>query len=253
MPAPLVPPAGFGERCRAIGVELEAGEIEKLGVFLAMLLDENARQNLTAVRDPDEAWDKHALDALTLMSVLADLPDGAEVVDLGTGGGVPGIPLAVVMPRVRFTLVDATAKKTAFVSRAARAIGVTNVEVVTARAEQLGQDRGEKTGSGRAGGHRERYDAVIARAVGRLATLAELVVPLAKVGGLCALTKGARAEEELEEAKQALHLLHAAHAGTVPTPTGRIVVLEKLRSTPKAYPRRDGEPKKSPLGVGKAR
>lgn len=252
MPAALRAPEGFEDRCRAIGVELEAGEVERLGVFLAMLLDENTRQNLTAVRDPDEAWDKHALDALTLMAVLADLPEGAEVLDLGTGGGVPGVPLAIVMPRVRFTLVDATAKKTGFVARAAAALGLTNVSVVTARAEAIGQDRGEKTGAGRVGGHRERYDAVIARAVGRLATLSELVVPLAKVGGICALVKGARAEEELDEAKQALHMLHAAHAGTVPTPTGRIVVLEKLRATPKAYPRRDGEPKKSPLGVGKA-
>ena len=81
--------------------------------------------------------------------------------------------------------------------------------------------------------------------------LAELTVPLAKVGGLVLMTKGKRAEEELANAKQALHLLHAAHAGMVDTPTGRIVVIEKLRRTPRDYPRRDGEPKRAPLGVPK--
>jgi Predicted S-adenosylmethionine-dependent methyltransferase involved in bacterial cell division len=90
---------------------------------------------------------------------------------------------------------------------------------------------------------------VLARAVGRLATLAEITVPFATVGGLCVLIKGAKADEELAEAKAALHLLHAAHAGTVATPTGRIVVLEKLRTTPRDYPRREGEPKRAPLGV----
>jgi 16S rRNA (guanine527-N7)-methyltransferase len=93
---------------------------------------------------------------------------------------------------------------------------------------------------------------VVSRAVGRLATLLELTVPLAKVGGLIVLTKGQKADEELAEAKQTLHMLHAAHAGTVDTPTGRLVVIEKLRDTPKMYPRGDGEPKRSPLGVGRA-
>jgi 16S rRNA (guanine527-N7)-methyltransferase len=92
---------------------------------------------------------------------------------------------------------------------------------------------------------------VVSRAVGRLVTLLELTVPLARVGGLIVLTKGQKADEELAEAKQALHLLHAAHAGTVDTPTGRLVVIEKLRDTPKAYPRGDGEPRKVPLGVAK--
>ena len=89
----------------------------------------------------------------------------------------------------------------------------------------------------------------MARGVGQIAMLSELTVPLVKIGGLVLMTKGQRADEELADAKQALHLLHAAHAGTVDTPTGRVVVIEKLRSTPRDYPPRDGEPKRSPLGV----
>lgn len=248
----LKPPAGWLERVAALGVSFAPGEVERLGLYLALLLDANERMNLTAIRDAGEAWERHVFDALTLVPVLADLPEGAEVADVGTGGGIPGLVLACVMPRVRFTLVDATGKKCDFVRDAAARIALANVTVLHARAERLGQDRGERTAAGRVGGHRGRYDAVVSRAVGRLASLAELTVPLAKVGGLIVLTKGQKADEELAEAKQALHMLHAGHAGTVDTPTGRIVVIDKLRDTPKAYPRGDGEPKRAPLGVGRA-
>jgi 16S rRNA (guanine527-N7)-methyltransferase len=243
----LEAPASFLERCEAYGLGFEEGELERYGHFLAHLLDANRKMNLTGVTDPEEAWTKHVFDALTLVPVLGELGDGARVVDVGSGGGVPGIVLAIALPGVSFTLIDATTKKTAFLGQVAAALRLENIEVVTARAERLGQDRGEKTGTGRAGGHRGAYDAVVARAVGPLHVLAELTVPLAKVGGLCALVKGGRAEEELADAKAALHALHAAHAGTVDTPTGKIVVLEKLRETPKMYPRREGEPKRAPI------
>jgi 16S rRNA (guanine527-N7)-methyltransferase len=251
----LSPPAGWVERVAALGVSFAPGELEKLGAYLGLLLDANTRMNLTAIRDAADAWEKHIFDALTIVPVLAELPEhgaGAEVVDVGTGGGIPGLVLACVLPQARFTLVDATGKKCDFVREAAAKLGLTNVTVLQDRAERMGQDRGEKTGSGRIGGHRGHYDAVVSRAVGRLATLLELTVPLVKVGGLIVLTKGQKADEELAEAKQTLHMLHAAHAGTVDTPTGRLVVIEKLRDTPKMYPRGDGEPKRSPLGVGRA-
>ncbi len=218
------------------------------------MLEANRSFNLTAIKDADTAWERHILDALTLLPVLAEASPAAEgeplrVIDVGAGAGLPGIPLAVARPDARVTLLDATAKKCDFMRACVRELGLENVEVVNTRAEQAGQDRGAKTSGGRVGAHRDAYDLVTARAVGRLATLAELTVPLARVGGLVALIKGEKAEEELAEAKGALHLLHAAHAGTIQTPTGRVVVLEKLRATPKMYPRRDGEPKRSPLGV----
>ncbi len=220
-----------------------------------MLLEANKAFNLTAIRDPDEAWSRHILDSLTLLGVLAEIkaPEGeggasVRIIDVGTGGGLPGIPLAIVRPDVSVTLLDATAKKCAFLEHVTREMGLTNVEVVCARAEVAGQDRGERTATGRVGGHRDAYDLVAARAVGRVATLSELTAGLARVGGLIALIKGEKAAEELEEARGALHLLHLAHAGTVQTGTGRIVVLEKLRATPKSYPRRDGEAKRAPLG-----
>lgn len=245
----LSPPTGWVERVEALGVVFAPQEVERLGAYLALLLEANSRMNLTAIRDAEEAWERHILDALTIVPVLVELPENAEVIDVGTGGGIPGLVLACVMPGTRFTLLDATAKKCDFVREAAGTLGLTNVTVVQGRAERLGNDRGEPIPGGRTPGHRARYDGVVSRAVGRLATLLELTVPLAKVGGLIVLTKGQKADEELLEAKQTLHMLHAAHAGTVDTPTGRLVVIEKLRDTPKMYPRADGEPKRSPLGV----
>lgn len=226
-------------------------ELLSLGRFLAMLMHANTRMNLTSVREADEAWDKHIFDSLTLIPLLAELDDNSTIIDIGSGGGLPGIPLAIALPNLRFTLMDATKKKCDYLEQVASALGLSNVRVICSRAESLGQDRGEKTATGRADAHREHYDIAMARGVGQIPMLAEITVPLVKIGGLVLMTKGQRAEEELTDAKQALHLLHAAHAGTVETPTGRVVVIEKLRRTPRDYPRRDGEPKRAPLGVSR--
>jgi 16S rRNA (guanine527-N7)-methyltransferase len=175
------------------------------------------------------------------------------VIDVGSGGGLPGIPLAITRPDLTYTLLESTGKKADFLREAVKALGLGNVSVLAERAEVAAQDRGTRVsvggGSHREGAHRESYDLVIARAVGRLAMLAELTVPFAKVGGRVALVKGQQAEEELTEAAEALHLLKALHAGTLETPTGRIVVLNKGAATPRIYPRADGEPKRAPLGI----
>lgn len=237
------------QRCNDAGIVFDDGDVEKLGMYLAMLMHANTVMNLTAIREEADAWDKHIFDALTLVPMMSELDDEASVIDIGSGGGLPGIPLAIVMPKVWFTLVDATKKKIDYLDKVIDGLGLKNVRAINARAEQLGVDRGERTPDGRQGGHREHYDVALARGVGQIAMLAELTVPLIKIGGLVLMTKGQRAEEELETAKPALHMLHTNHAGTIETATGRIVVLEKQRKTPRDYPRRDGEPKRSPLGV----
>ncbi len=242
--APLTPPESFVAAAKELGVSFEPGEVERLGHYLAILLDATTRFNLTAITSVEEAWQRHILDSLTLLPVLADLPEDAKIADVGSGGGAPALPLAIVMPGAQFTLIEATKKKADFLRAAAERLGLKNVEVLNDRAEALGAHPSL---------HRAAFDAVTARAVGRLVILSELTVPLAKVGGLVALIKGQKADEELEEAKQALHMLHASHAGTVDTPTGRIVVLEKRRTTPIDFPRRPGEPVRAPLGVARER
>lgn len=251
---PLPTPPEFVKAAADLGIEFEPGEADKLGAYLAMLLAANARANLTSITDPAEAWTKHILDSLTLLPLLADLPPASRVIDVGTGGGVPGLPLAIVMPHLHMTLLEATGKKVEFLKQAVATLGLSNVSVIQGRAEDLGQDRGQRRDSTRDGGHRESFDAVIARAVGPIIVLAELTVPLAKAptanapSGIIALIKGQKAADELAEAQEALRQLHAVHEHTLDTPTGRIVVLSKSAMTPRVYPRHDGEPKRAPIG-----
>jgi 16S rRNA (guanine527-N7)-methyltransferase len=236
----LAPPRAFLDAAAALGIEFDPGDTDRLGAFLALLLEANRSFNLTAITDPDQAWTRHMLDSLTLVPLLADLPPGTSVIDVGSGGGLPGVPLAIVLPSLRVTLLEATGKKAEFLRSVAERLRLSNVTVVRDRAELIAH-KGKS--------HRAAYDAVVARAVGRLPVLVELCAPLAKVGGRLLLIKGERAEEELADAAGALRTLHLHHAGTVATPTGRVVVLEKTRQTPAAYPRRGGEPQRSPLGL----
>lgn len=252
--SPLAPAPDFVRRCAEIGVEFDDGDLEKLGLYLAELIAANQNINLTAVTDPTEAWTRHILDSLTLLGALADLPEQASVIDVGSGGGLPGVPLAICCPHLNFTLLEATGKKAEFLRQVSGHLGLSNVRVLEARAEAAAHDRGTRDHDGtRVGAHRENYDVALARAVGRLATLAELVVPFVRINGRALLIKGQAADEELAEASEALRMLHALHVATLDTPTGRIVVLEKRVATPKLYPRADGEPKRVPLGVRKPR
>lgn len=245
MPAPIPPPTDqFHTLCRGYGIEPEPDELARLGAYLGLLYETNQVTNLTSVRDPAEAWVRHIFDALTLLPVLAEAEaagDRLSVCDVGAGGGLPGIPLAIVMPGADVTLLEATGRKCEFLHAAIASLGLANAAVVNGRSERVAAFPG--------GALRDSFDAVTARALGRMAVASELCVPLARVGGLVVLVKGQKADEELEEARQALHALHAGHVGTVDTPTGRLVVLEKRRPTPRIYPRRDGEPKRAPIGV----
>lgn len=236
--APLPPPAEFLRASESLGISFDAGDIEKLGRFLAMLLDANTRFNLTAITNPDEAWRRHIFDSITLVPYVISL-DAKAVMDVGSGGGLPGIPLAIVLPNVQFTLLEATGKKARFLQDVVNDLGLRNVRVINDRAETVAADH--------KGGHREHYDLVMARAVGRLPVLLELTVPFAKVGGHVLAMKGEKAAEEIAEAKQALYLLHAQVTDTIHTPTGALVIIEKTRKTPRTYPRSPGEPKRSPL------
>jgi len=236
---PLSPPPSFLAQAQSFGLAFDAGDLERLGRYLALLLTANEKLNLTGIREADEAWIRHIFDSLTLLPMLGECAPGASVVDVGSGGGTPGIPLAIAQSALAFTLVESTQKKAEFLRAAVGALDVKNVTVVCARAETIGAEGGS---------HRERFDAAIARALGPLNVAAELVLPLIAPGGQALFIKGQKAANELVDARRAIHTLGGVHAGTVQTPTGRIVVLEKARPSPRAYPRKPGVPKKEPIG-----
>ena len=231
-------PAAFLDGLAQLQIQLEEGELDRLGTYLDLLLEANAVMNLTGIRDRDVAWNRHVLDSLSLVPVI-EAAEARCVLDLGSGGGLPGLPLAVTMPAVRFLLLEATGKKARFLEETARGIGCDNVEGLDERAEVVGEPGCI---------HRDHYDIVVARAVGPMPVLLELAIPLVRVGGLLLAIKGERAGEELKEAARAMDVLGCSVVDRRRTTTGTIVIVEKTRETPADYPRRPGEPRRQPIG-----
>lgn len=221
---------------RAYGVALDGPLGASLAAYLTRLLETNRAFNLTTVTDPEEAWTRHLLDSLSLLPALAALPAGAKLVDVGSGGGLPGLPIAIARPDLSITMVEATGKKARFLEETARALGLTHVSVVCERAETYGRGEG-----------RERFDVATSRALSELSVLLELTVPLLRVGGESIAIKGGRAGEEIAGAARALSLLHAEVVDHARTSTGAIVRVVKRAATPARFPRRPGEPKRAPL------
>ena len=232
-------PAAFHDELARQHLVLEPAELDQLARYLELLYEANERMNLTAVRDRDEAWNRHLLDSLSLLPLVQSVEAG-RVLDLGSGGGLPGIPLAITMRQVHFMLLEATSKKASFLSETAMALGLDNIEVLDERAETIGEPGCV---------HRGAWDVVTARAVGPMNVLLELAVPLLVEGGLLLAIKGERAETELAEASEALRVLKSRVVETRRTSTGTIVVIEKVDRTPADYPRRPGEPKRLPIGA----
>lgn len=231
------PPETFFAMLEELGIELDAGDLDIFQTYLDRLLETNTKFNLTAIRDPAEAWLRHIADSLTLMPMLSALAPGDLVADVGSGGGAPGLPLAIAMPRLRFTLIESTGKKADFLRDVGAEVAPGRIEVLSERAETVGQDRTR----------RAAYAAAMARALGPLRVALELVMPLVSVGGIGLFIKGSKVSEEIAEASTALRALRCEVLEVAPTPTGRIVVVEKQAPTPRGYPRRPGEPKRAPL------
>jgi 16S rRNA (guanine527-N7)-methyltransferase len=200
--------------------------------------------NVTSVRDPLEVEQRHIGESLALLRVLEStgrLPMGARVIDVGSGGGLPGIPLAIVRPDLFLTLLEATGKKAAFLEHTARSLALDNVRVLAARAEEAAHRLDQ----------RERYDLATARAVAPLATLVELTLPFVRIGGALAALKGSRAEEEIAAAAAAVQRCGGGRV-EVRSLIGenarlRLLIVPKIAPIPDELPRRSGIPAKRPL------
>lgn len=209
-----------------------------------VILEWNEKINVTAIRDPQEFDRKNVQDSLSICG-LPEYEAAKTVLDLGTGGGFPGLPLAVQSPEKRFVLADAIGKKLKVVQAAAQELGLVNVETVHARAEDMAKTRV----------HRENYDLVVSRAVANMATLSEYCLPFVRLGGFFVAYKTEDAAEEIEAAKGAIVKLggrlvriEKAAGSADPLSSGHtLVVVEKIAKTPKEYPRKAGTPGKDPL------
>ncbi len=229
---------------RTFGVELSDRQIEQFNAYYEYLVEWNARINLTAITGYSQVETLHFLDSL---SIARALPPGQlhdkKLIDVGAGGGFPGVPLAIAFPELQVTLLEATGKKAIFLDFLARTLALENVVVLKGRAEDLGQ-RAE---------YREQYHFATARAVAELRTLVEYVLPLLQTGGFFVASKSADAAAEAQQAKHAIELLGGQVREFIPInlPTldepRQLVVIEKVAATPSKYPRRAGMPEKRPL------
>lgn len=233
--------ASFRTWMQDVGVSITEEQFDKLAKYLQLLKAKNEELNLTRITDNREAWIKHILDSL-MTAPFFDKP-GMRVADIGTGGGMPGIPLAILFPSAKFTLVDSTQKKVEALEGFVRELNLRNVGCVAARIENFAH----------MDAHREDYDLVLARALAPLRVLVELAVPLIHPYGYVVAYKGPEYIQELSLAKNALSKLHteAPRVFHYSLPEGMgdrtLLRMTKKDPSPAGYPRRDGVPTKNPL------
>jgi 16S rRNA (guanine527-N7)-methyltransferase len=207
-----------------------------------LLAEWNRKISLTSITDPDEIRIKHFLDSLSCDLALSGRQIGS-MIDVGTGGGFPGLPFKLLYPQSTLTLADSVAKKTSFLSLVVQDLGLEGVSMFTGRAEVIGQMPE----------HREQYDLALARAVAGLPVLVEYLLPLVKVGGMMLAQKGGTAFKELDEAEIAIATLGGMTLPPVEVSfpgipeTRYLLLIEKTTPTPSKYPRRVGIPTKRPL------
>ena len=219
-----------------LGIPLTEEQLEQFSTFGAALVEKNQVMNLTAITEPEAVAKLHFADCLALLN-CADLK-GKRLIDVGCGAGFPGVPVAIGEPTAKVTLLDSLQKRMNWLKEILPGLGVA-AEVVAARAEEYVAQ------------HREQYDLATSRAVARLNILCELCLPYVKVGGKFLALKGAMTHEEVDEAKKAIATLGGRVAGIFEYPVAdavhRIVIIEKVKPTPKPYPRKFAKIKQQPL------
>jgi 16S rRNA (guanine527-N7)-methyltransferase len=229
-----------------LGLGLTEEQCALLLRYAELLLDYNQRVNLTGAKDLAELEVRHLLDSLTVAPHLPEASAGVSlsVIDVGSGGGMPGIPLAIVRPDAQYTLLDSVGKKTLFLGQTIAALGLGNVAVVNTRAELAAQTWD----------YRQRFTIAVSRAVADLPLLIELTVPFVKLLGRAILMKKGDIAEEIARSRRALRSMGGEIVEVVTSPVPdllpehQLVIVEKMRPTNPQYPRRPGIPERRPLG-----
>jgi 16S rRNA (guanine527-N7)-methyltransferase len=234
---------------KELGVNLTPIQKKQFFLYLELLLQWNRKINLTASKEAREIVIKHFLDSLTCRNLIASHPGSGrslgeqKAIDLGSGAGFPGVPLKIVLPSLKLTLLDSLKKRTRFLRCLCQNLALEDTEIIAGRAEDWGGNRE----------FREKFDLALSRAVARLNVLVELGLPFLRLGGTFLAQKGPRVEGEAEEASKALGLLggRIKEIRKVKLPflnqTRSLVIIEKEKPTPGKYPRRAGIPQKRPL------
>ena len=221
---------------KSAGIELSQEQLNKFVRYKELLLEYNEKFNITAITDEEEIVKKHFIDSL----MGCEFFDGKTYIDIGSGGGFPAIPIKIFMPNLEVTLLEATEKKCNFLNIVIKELNLENIKVLNGRAEELAKKDGL----------RESFDLCSARAVARLNTLCEYCIPFVKKGGKFISFKG-DAEEEIAECDNAFKVL----GGSLKTvkkfdfygAKRTVVVIDKIKNTPPAYPRGRGKERKNPL------
>jgi 16S rRNA (guanine527-N7)-methyltransferase len=225
-----------------LNLRLSARQVGCFEHYEKELLEWNEKFNLTAIRDVEGVRTKHFLDSLTCVQAWRETPP-TSLIDIGTGAGFPGIPLKILYPGLSLTLVESVGKKAEFCRHVVKALGLERVEVVQARAEEIGQNKK----------YRERFDWAVARAVAGLPTLAEYLLPLVRVGGGVLAQKGESGPAEAQSAEKSIRLmggrLRQLFKVNLPgvVEDRYLIVIDKSAATPTNYPRRVGVPLKTPI------
>ena len=237
-------PEEFAAALREHNVELNAQQLAQYQQYYERLVAVNEHMNLTAITERDEVYLKHFYDSLTLAWAYPELQtEELNMIDVGAGAGFPSLPLKIAFPQLQITIIDALNKRINFLRDLVKELGLEGVTVEHARAEEFGN----KTAPAR-----EQYDVATARAWARLNVLGELTLPFVKVGGVLLAMKGSAADEELAEAKKAITTLGAEIGDQIDVslPNGdprSVIVIKKVKNTPKKYPRKPGDPVRKPL------
>ena len=228
------------EKAELFHVKLNETALERFDIYGKLLVEWNEKINLTAITDPEGVTIKHFLDSITIFSYV-DIPEGAKVIDVGTGAGFPGLAMLIARPDLDMTLMDSTKKRLMVIENILENIGL-KANVVHSRAEEAGQNKE----------FREKYDFSTARAVTNLRDLAEYCLPFVKVGGSFIPMKSAKAQEEIAEGKKAIHVLGGQIIkqdtfDLLDCGERTIINVKKISSTPAKYPRPSAKIAKNPI------
>ena len=223
--------------CEKNKIMLLEEQIEKFYKYMNLLIEWNQKINLTAIVEPKEIIQKHFIDS---MSVLNYIQDKKNIIDVGTGAGFPGIPIKIANPNINVTLLDSLQKRVNFLSEVVSQLELDKIKAVHSRAEDYAKE------------NRESYDVAISRAVANMSTLVEYLLPYVKQDGIVICMKGPNIEDELEKSKKAISILggkieHIEHLFLDEEMERNLIIIRKIKPTPKQYPRKAGKPAKEPI------